>query len=127
MAFDGCCPNCRIPGDDCPLVWGECSHCFHMHCILKWVETSQQGQGHRQQCPMCRRDWQFKTSSGLEEANGSSSGINGGEGAGPTDEQNADRSEPSGADQGMLEFLRAGVSEEEAQDEDSDIIMEGED
>ena len=19
MAFDGCCPDCKIPGDDCPL------------------------------------------------------------------------------------------------------------
>ncbi|OWF45967.1 Anaphase-promoting complex subunit 11 [Mizuhopecten yessoensis] len=20
MAFDGCCPDCKLPGDDCPLV-----------------------------------------------------------------------------------------------------------
>ncbi|XP_064609992.1 LOW QUALITY PROTEIN: anaphase-promoting complex subunit 11-like [Liolophura sinensis] len=21
MPFDGCCPDCKLPGDDCPLVW----------------------------------------------------------------------------------------------------------
>ncbi|KAJ2305436.1 ubiquitin-protein ligase Anaphase Promoting Complex [Coemansia sp. RSA 2706] len=51
--FDACCPTCKIPGDDCPLIWGECSHVFHMHCLLKWLaaESSQQ------QCPMDRRPW----------------------------------------------------------------------
>ncbi|XP_058107039.1 anaphase-promoting complex subunit 11-like, partial [Magnolia sinica] len=56
MAFDGCCPDCKFPGDDCPLIWGACNHAFHLHCILKWV-NSQTPQAH---CPMCRRDWQFK-------------------------------------------------------------------
>ncbi|WMV35399.1 hypothetical protein MTR67_028784, partial [Solanum verrucosum] len=56
MAFDGCCPDCKLPGDDCPLIWGACNHAFHLHCILKWV-NSQSGQAH---CPMCRREWQFK-------------------------------------------------------------------
>uniref|UniRef100_A0ACB8EKP1 Anaphase promoting complex subunit 11 n=1 Tax=Sphaerodactylus townsendi TaxID=933632 RepID=A0ACB8EKP1_9SAUR len=56
MAFNGCCPDCKVPGDDCPLVWGQCSHCFHMHCILKWL-NSQQLQQH---CPMCRQEWKFK-------------------------------------------------------------------
>uniref|UniRef100_A0A7N4V6F2 Anaphase-promoting complex subunit 11 n=1 Tax=Sarcophilus harrisii TaxID=9305 RepID=A0A7N4V6F2_SARHA len=46
----------KVPGDDCPLVWGQCSHCFHMHCILKWL-NSQQVQQH---CPMCRQEWKFK-------------------------------------------------------------------
>uniref|UniRef100_A0A0E0CZE5 Anaphase-promoting complex subunit 11 RING-H2 finger domain-containing protein n=1 Tax=Oryza meridionalis TaxID=40149 RepID=A0A0E0CZE5_9ORYZ len=36
MAFDGCCPDCKFPGDDCPLIWGSCNHAFHLHCILKW-------------------------------------------------------------------------------------------
>ncbi|CAO2633525.1 Anaphase-promoting complex subunit 11 [Lemmus lemmus] len=40
MAFNGCCPDCKVPGNDCPLVWGQCSHCFHMHCILKWPRGS---------------------------------------------------------------------------------------
>ncbi|XP_073271148.1 anaphase-promoting complex subunit 11 isoform X1 [Primulina huaijiensis] len=56
MAFDGCCPDCKLPGDDCPLIWGACNHAFHLHCILKWV-NSQTPQAH---CPMCRREWQFK-------------------------------------------------------------------
>ncbi|XP_031378259.1 anaphase-promoting complex subunit 11 [Punica granatum] len=56
MAFDGCCPDCKLPGDDCPLIWGSCNHAFHLHCILKWV-NSQTSQAH---CPMCRREWQFK-------------------------------------------------------------------
>lgn len=46
----------KVPGDDCPLVWGQCSHCFHMHCILKWLNSQQV----QQQCPMCRQEWKFK-------------------------------------------------------------------
>lgn len=38
------------------VVWGACNHAFHLHCILKWV-NSQTSQAH---CPMCRREWQFK-------------------------------------------------------------------
>ncbi|KAM8878957.1 anaphase-promoting complex subunit 11 isoform 2-T2 [Spinachia spinachia] len=56
MPFNGCCPDCKVPGDDCPLVWGQCSHCFHMHCILKWLNSQQV----QQQCPMCRQEWKFK-------------------------------------------------------------------
>ncbi|CAG7729690.1 unnamed protein product [Allacma fusca] len=54
--FDGCCSDCKIPGDDCPLVWGVCSHCFHMHCIMKWLAAQQ-----NQICPMCRQDWALKS------------------------------------------------------------------
>ncbi len=39
-----------------PAVWGACNHAFHLHCVLKWV-NSQTSQAH---CPMCRREWQFK-------------------------------------------------------------------
>jgi len=56
VAFDGCCPDCKFAGDDCPLVWGECSHCFHIHCIMKWLGTQQT----QHQCPMCRQEWKFK-------------------------------------------------------------------
>ncbi|KAI3758064.1 hypothetical protein L6452_05611 [Arctium lappa] len=57
MAFDGCCPDCKLPGDACPLtIWGACNHAFLLHCILKWV-NSQIPQAH---CSMCRREWQFK-------------------------------------------------------------------
>jgi hypothetical protein len=34
-------------------VWGECSHVFHMHCLLKWIATA----ASKQQCPMDRRQW----------------------------------------------------------------------
>ncbi|KAJ2352111.1 ubiquitin-protein ligase Anaphase Promoting Complex [Coemansia erecta] len=51
--FDACCPTCKIPGDDCSLIWGECSHVFHMHCLLKWLESDNS----QQQCPMDRRPW----------------------------------------------------------------------
>uniref|UniRef100_A0ACD5YMK1 Uncharacterized protein n=1 Tax=Avena sativa TaxID=4498 RepID=A0ACD5YMK1_AVESA len=56
MAFDGCCPDCKFPGDDCPIIWGACNHAFHLHCILKWVNS----QTSTPLCPMCRREWQFK-------------------------------------------------------------------
>ena len=58
VAFDGCCPDCRLPGDDCPLVWGACTHCFHIHCIMKWLNAQQA----QHLCPMCRQDWKFKES-----------------------------------------------------------------
>ncbi|GAA98723.1 uncharacterized protein L969DRAFT_84563 [Mixia osmundae IAM 14324] len=51
--FDGCCQDCKRPGDECPLMWGECSHVFHMHCILKWLSTDQS----KKQCPMDRTTW----------------------------------------------------------------------
>ncbi|RUS81529.1 hypothetical protein EGW08_010699, partial [Elysia chlorotica] len=56
MAFDGCCPDCKLPGDDCPLVWGQCSHVFHMHCIVKWLQS----QSTNSPCPMCRQEWKWK-------------------------------------------------------------------
>eukprot|EP00093_Oithona_nana_P006650 06650.XXX_144592_145094_1 [CDS] Oithona nana genome sequencing. len=56
VAFDGCCPDCKSPGDDCPLVWGACTHCFHIHCIMKWLQTQQT----QHLCPMCRQEWRFR-------------------------------------------------------------------
>lgn len=41
----------------CLSVWGECSHCFHIHCIVKWLNSQQVNQ----LCPMCRQDWKFKS------------------------------------------------------------------
>lgn len=55
--FDACCPDCRQPGDDCPILWGVCSHPFHQHCILKWVNAQPPD---AQKCPMCRQDWKVK-------------------------------------------------------------------
>lgn len=54
--FEVCCPDCKMPGDDCPPVWGRCKHAFHVHCIMKWLETQQTG---RPLCPMCRQEWHF--------------------------------------------------------------------
>ncbi|TNY22413.1 hemolysin-III related-domain-containing protein [Rhodotorula diobovata] len=53
VAFDGCCPDCKVPGDGCPPIWGECTHVFHMHCLMKWLATDSS----KQQCPMDRRLW----------------------------------------------------------------------
>ncbi|ORX41218.1 anaphase-promoting complex subunit 11 [Kockovaella imperatae] len=53
LAYESCCPACKIPGDDCPLIWGECKHVFHMHCLLKWIDT----ESSKQQCPLDRRPW----------------------------------------------------------------------
>ena len=30
VAFDGTCPTCKYPGDDCSLLVGKCNHSFHM-------------------------------------------------------------------------------------------------
>ncbi|VEU21243.1 DEKNAAC102191 [Brettanomyces naardenensis] len=51
VAFDGTCPTCKYPGDQCPIVIGECHHAFHLHCIWKWLETDTS----RGLCPMCRQ------------------------------------------------------------------------
>ncbi|GME70851.1 unnamed protein product [Ambrosiozyma monospora] len=51
VSFDGTCPACKYPGDQCPLVIGECQHAFHMHCIWKWLETETA----KGLCPMCRQ------------------------------------------------------------------------
>jgi anaphase-promoting complex subunit 11 len=31
--FEGTCSKCKFPGDDCPIIVGECRHCFHMVCL----------------------------------------------------------------------------------------------
>ncbi|KIM50570.1 hypothetical protein SCLCIDRAFT_145140, partial [Scleroderma citrinum Foug A] len=46
-------PSCMMPGDDCPLVWGEYGHIFCIHCLLKWVGTT----AYKQQFSMDRRPW----------------------------------------------------------------------
>ncbi|KAI8611747.1 anaphase-promoting complex subunit 11 [Chytriomyces sp. MP71] len=52
-AFDGCCPDCRVPGDECAIIIGECKHVFHMHCLFKWIHSDQS----KNNCPMCRMAW----------------------------------------------------------------------
>jgi hypothetical protein len=36
MPFDGCPPDGKFPGDDSPVVWGTCTHAFHLQCINRW-------------------------------------------------------------------------------------------
>mmetsp|Transcript_28193 Transcript_28193/g.49658 ORF Transcript_28193/g.49658 Transcript_28193/m.49658 type:complete len:99 (-) Transcript_28193:25-321(-) len=69
QSFDACCPECKFPGDDCVPVWGECDHPFHMHCIIKWINT----QNSKHQCPLCRQPWKFKGEGEREEASKSNS------------------------------------------------------
>ncbi|SHO80038.1 Similar to S.cerevisiae protein APC11 (Catalytic core subunit, Anaphase-Promoting Complex/Cyclosome (APC/C)) [Malassezia sympodialis ATCC 42132] len=50
--FDGVCGACKDPGDACPLAVGECTHEFHLHCIMKWLSEK-----HEPMCPLCKRPW----------------------------------------------------------------------
>lgn len=58
MPFEACCPGVKFPGDDCPPVWGQCGHAFHMQCLMKWLESQQNT---RQECPYCRQPWNFRS------------------------------------------------------------------
>ncbi|KAI9365758.1 RING/U-box [Pilaira anomala] len=55
--YDHCCPNCKMPGDDCPLIWGECKHVFHLHCLMTWFQSSTNDE----RCPMDRTAWKTAT------------------------------------------------------------------
>ncbi|KAA8545317.1 hypothetical protein F0562_020101 [Nyssa sinensis] len=37
MAFDGCCPDCKLPGDDCPLMWGNGSLKDEFNLTRLWM------------------------------------------------------------------------------------------
>jgi anaphase-promoting complex subunit 11 len=52
-AFESPCPNCKIPGDECPPLEGTCGHLFHLHCIYKWLETNDK-------CPLDRELWSVR-------------------------------------------------------------------
>ena len=54
------CPDCKRPGDDCPPTWGVCKHAFHLHCIMKWIQGQDTQGGSRNQCPICRQEWDFQ-------------------------------------------------------------------
>eukprot|EP01023_Acetabularia_acetabulum_P012998 TRINITY_DN1615_c0_g1_i17.p8 TRINITY_DN1615_c0_g1~~TRINITY_DN1615_c0_g1_i17.p8 ORF type:complete len:104 (-),score=13.49 TRINITY_DN1615_c0_g1_i17:1386-1697(-) len=56
--FDGCAPECKYPGDDCPVVWGQCGHAFHLQCIQAWEKNTSANQEHS--CPLCRRPWEYQ-------------------------------------------------------------------
>jgi anaphase-promoting complex subunit 11 len=36
-AYEGVAPGGRWPGEDCPVVWGKCSHSFHLQCVVTWL------------------------------------------------------------------------------------------
>jgi anaphase-promoting complex subunit 11 len=55
FAFESPCPRCKVPGDDCVPIQGQCLHHFHLHCILKWTE-----EGSSEDCPLCRKKWVAK-------------------------------------------------------------------
>ncbi|QLG71896.1 hypothetical protein HG535_0C02460 [Zygotorulaspora mrakii] len=55
-SFNATCPGCTYPGDECPLVVGDCNHSFHVHCIYRWLDTTSS----KGLCPMCRQPFQLK-------------------------------------------------------------------
>ena len=55
LAFEHCCPGCKLPGDDCPPILGACKHAFHLHCITTWLAAKDK----EQVCPLCRRVWEM--------------------------------------------------------------------
>ncbi|KAF1949926.1 RING/U-box [Byssothecium circinans] len=54
--YDSTCSKCKYPGDDCPLLLGECNHSFHMHCIFSWLRQ----ESAQEKCPMCRQPFKSK-------------------------------------------------------------------
>ncbi|CAI2384375.1 unnamed protein product [Moneuplotes crassus] len=46
--YERACAGCTYPGEDCPLVLGNCGHKFHLHCFIKWQEAN------HEECPNCR-------------------------------------------------------------------------
>ena len=41
MAFDGCCPDCKLPGDDCPLGETKTWDIFHTNYARLMLELLQ--------------------------------------------------------------------------------------
>ncbi|TFB02537.1 Anaphase-promoting complex subunit 11 [Trichoderma ghanense] len=62
--FDGTCPTCKYPGDDCSLLSGKCGHNFHMHCIMEWIKQ----ESAKGQCPMCRQPFEWQDQDKVNEA-----------------------------------------------------------
>ncbi|AMD22847.1 HHR078Cp [Eremothecium sinecaudum] len=55
-SYNGTCPNCKLPGEKCPLIVGSCHHNFHVHCIYQWLNTSTS----KGLCPMCRQAFSLR-------------------------------------------------------------------
>ncbi|KAF2224492.1 RING finger domain protein [Elsinoe ampelina] len=65
VQFDGTCPKCRFPGDDCPIISGVCAHSFHKHCLEAWLQQeSSQGK-----CPMCRQVFEERPLDSVKDSN----------------------------------------------------------
>ena len=73
IAFDGCPPDAKFPGDDSPVVWGKCGHAFHLQCITKWLSGAN---AEAPRCPICRGAWEFKDLEGAD----ANANANGGQG-----------------------------------------------
>ncbi|CAD2219804.1 RING-box protein 1 [Angomonas deanei] len=56
-ALEGPCMACLADAEvtswECPVRWGECQHCFHDHCIQRWLKT-------REVCPLDGQPWKNK-------------------------------------------------------------------
>ena len=52
--IDDTCISCETKS--CETVIGECGHCFHYHCIKKWLDTN----NYRKLCPLCKQNWKYK-------------------------------------------------------------------
>ena len=60
--FDNTCAKCRIPGDECPIIFGKCKHYFHLHCIHTWNDAQ-----NRPTCPLCRAPWEIDVNAGKNQ------------------------------------------------------------
>ncbi|CUS22638.1 LAQU0S06e02564g1_1 [Lachancea quebecensis] len=63
VSYNGTCPGCKYPGDNCPLVIGDCNHNFHVHCIQQWLATPTA----KGLCPMCRQQFSLKRGVAINE------------------------------------------------------------
>ncbi|KAL0234334.1 hypothetical protein PCE1_001370 [Barthelona sp. PCE] len=57
------CSNCLSESENttCMVVWGECGHAYHNHCIQRWLDN-----GHKTACPLCQVKWEAKRSVPVE-------------------------------------------------------------
>lgn len=62
-SYNGTCPDCKYPGETCPLVVGQCQHNFHVHCIYQWLNTNTS----KGLCPMCRQLFSLELNSKINE------------------------------------------------------------
>lgn len=47
------CVECQAnDSTDCRVSWGQCKHCFHSHCLERWLRT-------RNVCPLDNREWEY--------------------------------------------------------------------